>query len=196
MAATAPALKIRTGEARLVLPMVGLSFAALAGHAIGQSGANALFFERTGTDALPLMYLLQGGTALALMLGVTGILGRIDRRLAYLATSPGLAIVVLAERAVLLTDARWIYAVLWLTVALAILVQTVFIWGIAGVVTDTMQAKRLFPLFAAGGILGSVIGGLVTGPLVRIVGAEDLLVVWAGSLVATFLLCRAVLPAG
>jgi HEAT repeat protein len=188
------ALEVHSGEARLVVLMTGLSFAASAGQVIGQSGANALFFERVGTDALPLMYLLQGAAAFVLMVALTSALGRVDRRRAYLAAPALLAIVVVAERAALVLDAPWVYAVLWLTVALAILVQAVFVWGIAGVVTDARQAKRLFPLFAAGGILGSVVGGVVTAPLARIVGSENLLLVWAGSLVATVTLCRAALP--
>lgn len=188
-------LKVRTGEARLVVPMVALSFTGAAGLAIGASGANALFFDRIGTDALPVMYLLQGATAFALMLGLTGALGRADRRRAYLAIPAGIATLVLAERAALITDAGWIYGALWLTVALAFLAQNVCVWGVAGAVTDTRKAKRLFPLFAAGEILGSVVGGLVTAPLVRLLGADDLLLVWAAALAAGFVLCRAVLPA-
>ncbi len=195
MGAIGRALEVRAGETRLVVVMVALCFMASAGLAIGQSGANALFFERVGTDALALMYLLQGAAAFALMVALTGALGRVDRRRAYLSAPALLAVVVVTERAALVVDAAWIYGVLWLTVALAMLVLAVFVWGIAGVVTDTRQAKRLFPLFAAGGILGSVAGGVITGPLVRLVGTENLLLVWAGTLAATLALCRAALPA-
>src|SRR4029453_1459297 len=71
----------------------------------------------------------------------------------------------------------------------------VFVWGTAGVVTDTRRAKRLFPLFAAGEILGSVGGARLTGPLVRVIGTENLLLVWAASLAVSFALCRVVLSA-
>ena len=80
-------------------------------------------------------------------MGLAALLGRVDRRRAYLAIPVGLCAVVLAERVALLTDGRWI-SVLWLTVALAILLQNVFISSNTGVVTDTRRAKRLFPLFA------------------------------------------------
>ena len=195
MSAIQRTLKIRPGENRLVLSMTALSFVGMAGLAVGQSGANALFFDRIGTDALPLMYLVQGATAFVFMLGLAALLGRVDRRRAYLTIPAGLAIVVLAERIALLTDGRWIFPVLWLTVALAILLQNVFVWGTAGVVTDTRAAKRLFPLFAAGEILGSVAGGLVTDPLVRVIGTENLLLVWAIALAVSFGLCRVVLSA-
>src|SRR4029453_14719880 len=126
---------------------------------------------------------------------LAALLGRVNRRRAYLAIPGGLCAVVLAERIALLTDGRWVFPVLWLTVALAILLQNVFVWGTAGVVTDTRRAKRLFPLFAAGEILGSVAGGLLTNPLVRVIGTENLLLVWAASLAVSFALCRAVLSA-
>ena len=195
MSAVQRILKIRPGETRLVAPMVALAFVGMAGLAVGQSGANALFFDRIGTNALPLMYLVQGATAFAFMLVLATILGRVERRRAYLAIPAGLGIVVLGERLALLTDARWIFPVLWLTVALAILLQNVFVWGTAGVVTDTRRAKRLFPLFAAGEILGSVVGGLLTDPLVRAIGTENLVLVWALALAASFVLCRIVLAA-
>ena len=195
MSAIQRTLKIRPGETRLVLPMVALSFVGMAGLAIGQSAANALFFDRIGTDALPLMYLAQGGTAFVFMLGLAAVLGRVNRRRAYLAIPAGLGAVVLAERLALLGGGRWIFPVLWLTVAIAILLQNVFVWGIAGVVTDTRRAKRLFPLFAAGEILGSVTGGLLTDPLVGMIGTENLFLVWAIALATSFALCRVVLSA-
>jgi len=195
MSAIQRTLKIRPDETSLVLSMCALSFVGMAGLAIGQSGANALFFDRIGTDALPLIYLAQGATAFVFMMGLAALLGRVDRRRAYLAIPAGLGAVVVAERLALLTDGRWIFPVLWLTVALAVLLQNVFVWGTAGVVTDTRRAKRLFPLFAAGEILGSVLGGLLTNPLVRLIGTENLLLVWAAALATSWGLCRVVLSA-
>jgi hypothetical protein len=94
---------------------------------------------------------------------------------------------------VLLTDVRWIYSVLWVTVALATLVQGIFLRGMANAVVDIRQAKRLFPIFNAGGILGPVIGGLLTRPLASTIGTPKGLFVWAGGLGVTFALCRLVL---
>ncbi|HET7309474.1 MAG TPA: hypothetical protein VFJ54_05030, partial [Actinomycetota bacterium] len=70
MSAIQRTLKIRVDETRLVLSMSALSFVGMAGLAIGQSGANALFFDRIGTDALPLIYLAQGATAFVFMMGL------------------------------------------------------------------------------------------------------------------------------
>ena len=44
----------------------------MAAIAVGESGIDALFFDRIGTHALPLMYLLQAGATFVAMLGLTG----------------------------------------------------------------------------------------------------------------------------
>jgi HEAT repeat protein len=184
------ALRIREGEGRTVTIVVTLMFVSMAAIAVGESGIDALFFDRIGTHALPLMYLLQAGATFLAMLGLTGILGRLGHRRTYVTSPVLLGAVVLVERAVLLTDVRWIYPVLWVTVAFAMLGQGIGLWGTAGAVVDTRQAKRLFPIFGAGGILGSVVGGLATRPLARAVGAENLLFVWAAGLAVAFVLVR------
>lgn len=186
-------LRIQQGEGRLVALVVSLMFVAMATMAIGESGIEALFFDRVGAQALPVMYLLQGGTTFVAMLALTTTLGRLGPRRAYLWAPLALGGLVLAERAVLIGDFRLMYRLLWITVALGVLVQAIFLWGTAGAVVDTRQAKRLFPIFAAGGILGSVAGGLMTRPLAPAIGVENLLVVWAGGLGGAFLLSRVVL---
>ncbi len=184
---------MQPGEGRTVGLIVGMMLTASAGLTIGESGVSALFFDRVGADSLPVMYLAQGATGLAAMLALTGSLSRFDRRRAYVMLPVLTAAVVTVERAVLAADPTWIYPVLWLTVSVAMLPQAIFLWGTAGLATDTRRAKRLFPLFGAGSILGSVAGGLVTRPLATTIGAENLLLVWASSLVCGALLCSAVL---
>jgi len=199
MGFVARVLRVRPGEGRITALMVGLAFVSTASLSIGESGISALFFERVGADSLPYVYLLQGATTFVVMLGLTGTLARIGHRRAYLAAPLSLAAVLAAERAALASDAVWIYTALWITVAIATLVVSIAVWGIAGMVVDTRQAKRLFPIFAAGGILGSVIGGLVTKPVAAALGAANLPLVWTGGLIVAFLVSRSILgppPAG
>lgn len=184
------ALRLREGEGRTVTLVVTLMFVSMAAIAIGESAIDALFFDRIGTRALPMMYLLQAGATFVVMLALTGVLGRLGPRRTYVLAPAALGAVVLLERAVLLTDVRWIYPVLWVTVAFAMLGQGIGLWGTAGAVVDSRQAKRLFPIFGAGGILGSVVGGLATRPLAHALGAENLLLVWAAGLAVAFALCR------
>ena len=185
-------LGIEQGEGRVTALVVALAFVAMAGYAVGQSGIDALFFNRIGPHALPLLYLIQGASSFVAMLVLTGTLARLGRRHVYLLAPLALGSVVLAERGLIQTGAGWIYFLLSVTGVLAGLVLGIFVWGTAGTVVDTRQAKRLFPVFAAGGIFGSVVGGALTPPLAHAVGAENLLVVWAGGLGVAFLVSRVV----
>ena len=90
-------------------------------------------------------------------------------------------------------DIPWTYAVFWLLMNVEGLLQGMLAWGVAAIVCDTRQAKRLFPLFAAGGIFGGVVGGFVTRPLAELLGTENLLAVWSGSLVLAFFVARTLL---
>ena len=65
--AVGSALGVRASERRTVALVAALMFVSLAGAAIGESAVNALFFDRIGTQALPLMYLAQAGTTLVAM---------------------------------------------------------------------------------------------------------------------------------
>ena len=187
--------RVRPGEGRNVGLIVALMFTSVAGLTIGESGISALFFDRVGADALPQIYLAQGVVGLVAMLVLTGSLGGVERSRAYVPLLLVIAALVLVERTVIATGSEWIYPVLWLTVAVAMLVQAIVTWGTAGLVTDTRRAKRLFPLFSAGGILGAVAGGLVTRPLAQSIGAENLLIVWAATLAGAAALCGAALRA-
>jgi HEAT repeat protein len=186
-------LRIQKGEGRVAGLVAALAFVAMTAFTVGESGINALFFDRVGAQALPITYLLQGGASFVVMLALTGTLGRLGHRRTYLSAPLALGAILVAERALILTNVRWIYFVLWVTATIGTLLLGVSLWGVAGAVVDTRQAKRLFPIFAAGGILGSVFGGVLTRPLAQLIGAENLLLVWAGGLGAAFLLSRLVL---
>lgn len=186
-------LRIQPGEGRIAGLVVALAFVAMTSFTLGESAVDALFFDRVGAQALPVTYMLQGTASFAVMLVLTGTLGRLGRRRAYLSAPLAVGAVLLAERALLVTSIRWIYYVLWVTAALGTLLLSISVWGVAGGVVDTRQAKRLFPIFGAGGILGSVIGGVLTRPLAGMIGTENLLLIWAGGLVVTFFLSRLVL---
>jgi HEAT repeat protein len=172
---------------------VGLMFFTWAGFTIGQSSIDALLFARDGVDSLPVLYLLLGLLLFLAALGVTALLGRMRREKLFVVMPLGLAALLSAGWVAVQTDIQLVYPALWLFAGLAFLVQGSYLWGIAGLVTDTRQAKRLFPLFGAGGIAGAALGGLATPPLASWLQSENLLLLWAGILIATSALARAVL---
>ena len=163
---------------------MSVSFFVSAGLMIGQSAIEALFFDRYGVDKLPVMYLVLGATMFIATLGYSGLLARLGRGRACIVVPIAMAALAVAGRIGLALDLAWITPVLWLLQGVGYFVLGLSLWGLAGIVTDTRQAKRFFPLIGAGGVLGYVIGGLVTKPLATWLGTPNLLLVWVATLVA------------
>ena len=189
-------LGLRPGEGTTVGLAVGAAFFASAGLMIGQSGIEALFFSRYGVERLPVMYLLLGGTMFVASIGVAALLGTFGRARTSLLIPLAIAVVALAGRIGLAGKGSWIYPALWLLQGAAYFLIGLAVWGLAGIITDTRQAKRFFPLIGGGGVLGQVIGGLMTRPLASSLGAENLILVWVGTLVPVLLFGRRLIAIG
>jgi hypothetical protein len=186
------ALKIRPGESATAFRLLGLMVVVWTGSAIGATGAESLLFARFGPQVLPTLYILLGFATLLTMLAMSVVLARStpDRGLPIIPLA--LAVVLVPARLILQLDIRGFYPVLWLLMMVTWTIQGMAVWGLAGTLSDTRQAKRLFPLYGAGMILGGAIGGLATRPLAAWLHAENLLLVWAGALVAGHVLARSV----
>jgi HEAT repeat protein len=185
-------LKVRPEEGRLVL-LVGVLFLCIqAGQGLGDNAASALFFLRFGVDFLPYMYLMLGGVTFVLTLAYSAGLGRLGRNRFFQALILGLAVLLLIERLALLRPFSLLYPVLWLTVSCMDFMLGTFTWNLAGEVSDARQAKRLFPLYASAGILGSVLGNSVTGVFAKTLGTDNLFIFYALLLGLSYFLTRSI----
>ena len=106
MSVASRVFRVQKGEGSVVALVVGLTFVFLSSGTIGESGIDALFFDRVGPQALPVMYLLQGGASLIVMFALTGSLGRLGHRRAYMGAPLVLAAVVVGETRSGRSDAR------------------------------------------------------------------------------------------
>jgi len=174
----------------MVSLLTALMVSAFAGMGMGSSGIDALFFSRAGVAYLPIMYMALGIATLVTMLIISALLGRVDQRALYITTPLLMAIFLVGERAMLLLELTWLYPMMWLAKGVMTAFQNLSIWGLAGAICDTRQAKRLFPLFSAGTILGTAVGSLLTPLVVNILHSENLILVWAASLGVSYALGR------
>ena len=185
------AMKVRPGEERMVVLLVGLMLFTAAGGAIGGNATEALFFARFGVELLPVMYVILGLFTFITSMVITVIMGRIPRQRLFVILPFVIAFLLIAEWLIIPLNLKWFFAVMWLGMNVIGSLQGLLTWGLAGAACDTRQAKRLFPLFGAGGILGTVFGGLLTQPLAGWLHSENLLLIWAGALFISFFLGRA-----
>lgn len=180
----ASVFQIRPGEAKLV-GFVAALFAFLElGRNIGANAADGLFLIRFGAEYLPLMTILLGGLAFIITLSYTIGLSRFKKSIFFVLVLGMFGAVLLIERAVLFFDWSPLYPIIWLTINIMSFVLGTLMWNIAAEVCDARQAKRLFSLFTSAGILGGVVGNLITGPLAETLGTENLLVLYAIVLLA------------
>lgn len=155
-------LKVRPGEGRISALLVGLMLVAAAGSAVGGSATEALFFARFGVNLLPALYIMLGLITFGTSLAMTALMGRIDKQRLYAILPLLVGFLLIAERLIIAVNIPWFFAAMWLGMNVINSLIGLLSWGLAGTTCDTRQAKRLFSLFSAGAILGTVTGGLVT----------------------------------
>jgi hypothetical protein len=183
-------LRLLPGERPVVGPAAAAAFISAAGLTLAASSIDALLFARGGVEDLPVLYLLLGATMFLATLGVSAVLGRLGRGRAFLLIPSSIALVAGAARVALAAGADWIYPALWLLRGASEFLLGLAVWGLAGLVTDTRQAKRFFPLIGGAAVLGQVVGGLATRPLARWLGTDNLILVWLGTLAMVVVLGR------
>ncbi len=170
--------------------LIALFAVTQAGHGLGSNTGDALLFTRFGVEFLPRMIMLSGVVVLVATVGYAAAMSRFGLARLLPVAAWVLACVLVVERLLAMTGAPLVYAGIWLTEQVVVLVTFTMMWGAAGHACDTRQAKRLFPVLASAGILGGLAGNLATGPLAAGLGTANLLLVHAALLVAAGLLLR------
>lgn len=184
-------LKIRSGEERMVALTIGIMLFTSAGFTLGNTAVEALFFARFGVEFLPYMYMALGVLSFFVTLVITALLGQVRPERLYVILPVAMALILTLGWALIFTGLAFIYPVLWLGMAVLDSLITLVVWGLASMMCDTRQSKRLFPLFNTGRILGAVLGGFGTSLLVNWIGTESLILVMAGTLLVAYWAGRA-----
>jgi HEAT repeat protein/ATP/ADP translocase len=173
-------LKIRPGESRMVAWMAALFLCLQAGQGIGENAAFALFLSSIRVDFLPFMYMGLGGVVFLVSIAYSASLSRFQNASVVRRLLAGCAMLFAGEWLFLILFRHPAsYPLLWLTTYGMGIVLGMLLWTSAGEVCDARQAKRLFPLFTSMGILGSVLGNLLTGGIASLTGAEGLILFYA-----------------
>lgn len=185
-----------------MVALVAALFACVqASQGIGGNAADALFFLRFGVNYLPYLFMALGTMTFFVTIAFTNGLGRFEMGRYFGVLFLGIVVILLVERAAISLDplalgvgkrASLLYPLVWLSINVISAMLGIMIWNVAGVVCNTRQAKRLFSIFASAGILGGMVGNLVTGPLAHAIGTENLLVLTGALLLVSLWLLRSI----
>jgi AAA family ATP:ADP antiporter len=166
----------RPGERRLVLSMALGYFLFLLFFYLLKPARDALFLVNLEPTRLPWVYILTALLAAPLVAAHARAGSRM--RLERLTTLTLLALMVslTVMRLLLEIEHDFVYYLFYGVVAVAGGVTTSQFWLMASAVFDSVQARRLFPVLAVGGIAGAWAGGEITGFLVdfRLVDTRNL----------------------
>jgi ATP/ADP translocase len=162
----------RTGLA----PAVVL-FAILLAHAILETARDALFLTRLGPQHLASAYLAMAGCAAAAVLGMRGLGVRDPRavltRFLVVATAGTAVLAVAVTRS---ASAVFVFYI-WTGFIITLVVPS--FWTVIDRISRIAEAKRVFGLIGAGGVLGAMTGSAIAGALGRVVAAHHLVAVGA-----------------
>jgi AAA family ATP:ADP antiporter len=178
------AFRLHPGEMWPTLLMFSMSLATVGAFIVGRSVRDTLFLAGVPVSQLPHMYVwasLAVATAGALYARIATRV-RIDRLV--VGTSLLFAATVAAARAALPLGGLVLH-VLYVWVEVAGSIAVLQFWTFANEAYDSREARRLFGLIGAGGMLANVVAGFAVSGLARRVGAENLLFLCAALFAAS-----------
>lgn len=184
------AFGIRPGEGRRAVLMFMLLLVVVSAVIVGRTVRDALVLARYPIEQLPLMYV---GVAVCVSIAAYGYsrVADIRRRDTTLKASLGLAVLAYtAAWALLYTEqaGAWMYPTLYMLVEIVAMLSVVQFWTFANDIYSAREAKRLFGFIGAGGVLASILIGLLVGSFAKVVGPGNLLLLSAG-LLAVGIVC-------
>ena len=176
-------LQLKPGEPVAVAILFGWYFCVIGAAFIARAVRDSLFLAHLSADRLPAMYIATPLVLTLVGLGYARIEGRVRRDRLVFATSIGGAVAMLASR-LLLGTGDWIYYALYVAASVIQGLAIMQLWTVASDRFTSRDAKRVFGLIGAGGTAADIVIGGVIAVLAPWMGAENLLFVCAGLLVA------------
>lgn len=176
-------LDIRPGEGKLILLLLGYSFATGASNVFVEIGATTTFLTTYNAAQLPLVYI----AAAALLVLVGAVYTRLSRRVSAGLLLGGILTflclgTLLLSAGLLLPDARWItFALMVWNWAVDMLGGLVF-WALAGRLFNLDQGKRLFGLVGSGDMGMRVLALFLMPLIIPIAGTAALIPLGAATL--------------
>lgn len=141
-------------------------------HFAAKSVRQATFIDFLGAENLPWVYLAVAVVSFPVLVLYSRLADRISLEALIVGGTLLHVAALVAFFGLFALGRGWVAVVyyVWLGMAFAIAVSQ--FWTYANQVFDSRQARRLFSFIGAGGLLGSVLGGLLAVKLTRVLGTR------------------------
>jgi AAA family ATP:ADP antiporter len=167
-------------------------FSILVAHAVLETARDALFLARLGPQHLASAYLAMAGCAVAAVLIVRGLGVRDPRGMLIrflVCAAAGTA--VLAAAITSSGSAVFVFYV-WTGFIITLVVPS--FWAAIDRISRVAEAKRVFGMIGAGGVLGAMTGSAIAGLLGRAIAAQHLVTVGAIAFALATVVAAALVP--
>jgi AAA family ATP:ADP antiporter len=170
-------LGIRPEDRRDTFVAFATLVAILAAHSMLETARDALFLEKLSPEYLPLAYIVIAVIALFVTKANQAATQRFARRKLLSASLFVGGIATIGFYQLTASLAPVMLGALYVWTGMLATVVVVQFWLQLGDVLDVGQAKRLFSIIAAGGLVGATVGSASAGALLSFFDARALLVV-------------------
>jgi ATP:ADP antiporter, AAA family len=176
-----------------VLAPAGVLFAIMVAHALLETARDALFLARLGPDRLAWAYLAIAAAALLAVTAVRRWAGVVEPRRILIAFL-GVAAAGTAVLAAVIAAAPWAVFALYVWTGLVATLVVPSFWTLLDRSLRVAEAKRVFAVIGAGGVLGAMIGSVIAAELGRAMAPRHLVTAGAIALGIATLAAAALAP--
>ncbi|MBN1492965.1 MAG: hypothetical protein JW938_02320 [Candidatus Omnitrophica bacterium] len=172
--------EIRREEWKRVILMFLYFYLTIASYYVLKAVRNAYFVDRLGADSLPWVKIV-----IAVLTGIfVYIYSRIANKTVLRNLINGSLLFLISNLAFFWLlfnyEANWIPFSFFIWVTLFSSVSVTQFWTFAADLFDAWEAKRVFGLVGAGGLIGGMSGSYVSAHFAKIIGTRNLLIVAGG----------------
>lgn len=174
-----PIVRIKKEEWTKCLLMFGYFFLTITSYYILKPVRDSVFIDKYGAENLPYVWLLTIVVLSAVVWVYVKIADRVQKNVLLSST-----VIFFVSNLVVFwwlshSEHKWVAGVFFIWVSIFSVMTVTQFWLYANDLFNSREAKRLFGFVGGGGILGGIMGGVITQSLVGIVGTRGLLLVAA-----------------
>jgi ATP/ADP translocase len=160
-------------------PLFVLLFVCFGAAILGDSTAEALLLAHFDAHLIPTMFLVNAAFLFLMSAFMMSLIDRVDRGTFFLVLTLCHGCVLVLIRILVMMHAEFLYLPLFSYAYVTKILLFLMFWTLANDLVDSRRASREFPVIAAGGTFGAILISFAIPSFLKVIAAENLLVIWA-----------------